>query len=318
MLCSIILCFSVVSSTKTCFAEEAGIIYIRADGSIDPLTAPISTIDNITYTFVGDIFNSSVVIERDNIIIDGAGFRLHSEFPPGPRGIDLTGRSNVTIKNADIKNYVYDIYLYSSSNNIISKNNIAPNYGGGYCISLTESSGNSISENNITPNQGNSIQLYNSSGNVISGNNVSANFGSGIFVEYSSNNTFSENNIVDNGFIGIRIMSSSNDNKIYHNNFINNTSHASASGINVWNDGRKGNYWSDYSLKYPNAIEIDNSGVWNIPYTVSPSDADHYPLMTQYVIPEFPSFLILPLFFIASLLAVIVYKRKHPKNQLPD
>jgi hypothetical protein len=32
----------------------------------------------------------------------------------------------------------------------------------------------------------------------------------------------------------------------------------------------------------------------------------------QYqVIPEFPSFLVLPLFMIATLLAVIVYRRKH-------
>jgi len=29
------------------------------------------------------------------------------------------------------------------------------------------------------------------------------------------------------------------------------------------------------------------------------------------IIPEFPSFLILPLFMIATLLAVIIYKRKH-------
>ena len=29
------------------------------------------------------------------------------------------------------------------------------------------------------------------------------------------------------------------------------------------------------------------------------------------VIPEFPSFLILPLFMVATLLAVIVYRRKH-------
>jgi len=31
-----------------------------------------------------------------------------------------------------------------------------------------------------------------------------------------------------------------------------------------------------------------------------------------FIIPEFPSFLILPLFMVATLLAVIVYKRKHP------
>jgi hypothetical protein len=32
--------------------------------------------------------------------------------------------------------------------------------------------------------------------------------------------------------------------------------------------------------------------------------------MTQNTIPEFPSFLILPLFMIATLLAVIIYKKK--------
>jgi hypothetical protein len=30
--------------------EASGTIYIRADGSIDPPTAPISTVDNVTYT----------------------------------------------------------------------------------------------------------------------------------------------------------------------------------------------------------------------------------------------------------------------------
>jgi len=32
--------------------------------------------------------------------------------------------------------------------------------------------------------------------------------------------------------------------------------------------------------------------------------------MVPYVIPEFPLFLILPLFFIATLLALIAYRRK--------
>jgi len=34
------------------------------------------------------------------------------------------------------------------------------------------------------------------------------------------------------------------------------------------------------------------------------------------VIPEFPSFLILPLFMIATLLAVLVYRRKHSKQSI--
>jgi hypothetical protein len=113
-------------------------------------------------------------------------------------------------------------------------------------------------------------------------------------------------------------MSNSKNNAIYHNNFTNNTSHVSASGSNVWDDGSKGNYWSDYSLKYPNAIEIDDSGVWNIPYIVNPSDADHYPLMAQYAIPEFPAFPFLPLFMIATILAALSFRRKQNPEAKSD
>jgi hypothetical protein len=70
-----------------------------------------------------------------------------------------------------------------------------------------------------------------------------------------------------------------------------------------------GNYWSDYLTRYPNATETD--GVWNTPYVIDANNTDYYPLTVQYaVIPEFPSFLILPLFMIATLLALIIYKKK--------
>ncbi len=52
-------------------AEASGTIYIRADGNIDPPTAPISTLDNITYTLVEDIYDDEIVVQRSNIIIDG-------------------------------------------------------------------------------------------------------------------------------------------------------------------------------------------------------------------------------------------------------
>ena len=55
--------------------EALGTIYIRADGSIDPPTAPITTTDKVTYTFTGNIsshaFNDTIVVERNNIIING-------------------------------------------------------------------------------------------------------------------------------------------------------------------------------------------------------------------------------------------------------
>ncbi len=55
-------------------AEANGTIYIRVDGSIDPPTAPIKRVGNL-YTLTSDIFES-IVIEKDNIVIDGAGYTL--------------------------------------------------------------------------------------------------------------------------------------------------------------------------------------------------------------------------------------------------
>ncbi len=52
-------------------------IYIRADGSIDPPTANITSTDNVTYTLTGNIttdgFNNGIVVERNNTVLDGAG-----------------------------------------------------------------------------------------------------------------------------------------------------------------------------------------------------------------------------------------------------
>jgi parallel beta-helix repeat protein len=98
-----------------------GTIYIRADGSTDPPTAPISTVDNLTYTFTGNI-NDSIVVERSNIILDGAGCTVQGTGAWDSKGISLNGISNVTIENTNIKNFTYGLWLFQSSNNTISRN----------------------------------------------------------------------------------------------------------------------------------------------------------------------------------------------------
>ena len=129
-------------------AKASGTIYIRADGSIDPPTAPISTMDNVTYVLTGNITSDAdgIVIERDNIVVDGAGYMLQGTNASGSRGTDVTGRSNVTIRNTNIKKYGYGIWVYLSSSNIISGNNITNNWAD---IQLLSSSNNSIYHNNI-------------------------------------------------------------------------------------------------------------------------------------------------------------------------
>jgi len=196
--------------------EASGTIYIRADGSIDPPTAPISTLDNVTYIFTDDI-NDSIVIERSNIIIDGNG-TTHQGSGFGS-GFDL-GVNNVTIKSTNIKNFSNGIFVHSSyldvisGNNItasgdrdiflgapsgynsISGNNIANSYEG---ICLDSSLGNSITENNITGNHV-GILLDSSVDNDINGNDITNNDG-GIVLIYSDSNSVSGNTFVNDGLV---------------------------------------------------------------------------------------------------------------------
>jgi len=150
--------------------KGTGTIYIRADGSVDPDTAPISTADNTTYTFTDNIYDS-IVVKRDNIVIDGAGHTIRGTG--SGRGIYLSYRSNVTIRNIEIKGFDTGIWLHYSSNNTIPGNNITNNSFG---IVLGYSTNNRISENNITVNDWEGIQLYASSNNVIFGNNMRNNW----------------------------------------------------------------------------------------------------------------------------------------------
>jgi hypothetical protein len=91
----------------------SGTIYIRADGSIEPPTAPISSLDNITYTFTSDIYDE-IVVERSHIVIDGNAYTLQgSENGNGFYWTDINNANNI-----------YGIYISFSSNNSISGNNI--------------------------------------------------------------------------------------------------------------------------------------------------------------------------------------------------
>jgi parallel beta-helix repeat protein len=141
-----------------------GTIYINADGSITPPTAPISTIDNVVYTFTGNI-NSAIVVERDSIVIDGNGYRVRGAG--NGTGIDLTGRTGVTVHNAQIETFEIGISLNYSSGNTIWGNNVTNNSDGIYLIF---SSGNTISGNNVTANTVFGITLYLSSNNRLAGN----------------------------------------------------------------------------------------------------------------------------------------------------
>jgi len=194
------LTFALVCSLSAAFqvkiVEASGTIYIKADGSVDPPTANITNVDNATY-YLTDNINASITVKRDNIVIDGAGHTLQGTGTWDSKGMDLSDRSNVTIKNMEIKAFDYGIWLNQSSNNIIQGNNITNNTWAG-------------------------IELRVSSSNTISGNNIKDNSCAGIIQRSSNNNTISGNNIADNYYYGICLFSSSLNNNIVGNTFTDN------------------------------------------------------------------------------------------------
>jgi parallel beta-helix repeat protein len=257
-----------------------GTVYIRADGSVDPSSAPILNVGNVSYTFTAAI-NGSLVVERDNIVVDGTGHVL--EGAGTGAGIDLSGRSNVTIKSITIRDFWWGVFLSSSSGNTLYANRITNNtYDGIY---VYYSSGNSISANTITNSTQVGIWLYDSSGNSISANNVTSNV-QGLYFYYSYNNSICANTMANNKYYGIRLEFSSST-LVCHNNFVGNTVQAEATPgePSAWDDGYPsgGNYWSDlagvdlYSGPYQN--ETGSDGIGDTPYVIDASNVDHYPLI---------------------------------------
>jgi len=243
-------------------------IYIRADGSVDPPTPQIFSADNVTYTFINNVY-CPVIVERDNIVVDGAGFIVQGTGTG--IGINLTGTSNVTITKMEIRAFEYGIRLDQSSNNKILGNNIRNNWCG---IWAQSSFNNSIAEDRIENNTyGAWIFAPN---NTLCGNTITNNSDSGLVIDLdSSGNTISRNYIANNTR-GVWIIMAS-DNKFYHNNFINNTEHVHfpLSGYaNSWDGSVEGNYWGDYAC-----VDSNNDGIGDSAYVIDVDNIDNFPLM---------------------------------------
>jgi len=297
-------------------------IYIRADGSIEPDTAPISSVDNITYKLTENIVGvvlewsmyASIVIERNNTVVDGAGYTIQGTG--SGTGIDLSGRSNVTIKNMKIKSFWRGVNLFSllSNHNSIIGNNITNN---NYGIWLESSLNHSIVGNNITNNDAGVWVIQSSSNNNITENNITAHSGYGILLgEECSNNSVVRNNIAKNSY-GIVLGPLSCYNNIVENSIITNnedgiwltegSNYNTIIGNNIKGNNRNGiglRWSSNNSIYHNNFIDntvqvyIESTGypnVWDDGYPSGGNcwsdytsvDADHDGIGdTPYVIDE--------------------------------
>jgi parallel beta-helix repeat protein len=253
LFAGVMLAFLLVSTFTLAFTiqpvEASGTIVIEADGSVNPPSANITSSDNITYTFTDNNYDN-IVVERSNIVVDGNGYTLKGSGSGA--GFELVGISNVTIKNTNIKSFMYGVYLYVSSYNTVSGNNITDN---GYGVRLASSSNNNtVSGNTITNSTLYGVNLYSVSDNKISGNTITKNTHYSVFLLWSSYNTVSGNTITNNTY-GV-VLSSSFNNTVSGNTITNNASYGvmlasssnnTVSGNNITNNTDFGVYLSSSS-----------------------------------------------------------------------
>jgi hypothetical protein len=339
------LFFSMIAGTSLvnlASAQDFEAITINADGSIDPSTAPIQR-DGDVFTLVANI-NGFVVLARNNTLLDGAGHAVQGISGPivtwdVSNGYQVDSTINLTIVNTVTNEGGINIaVLYNS---IVANNTLHTGVGIDW-----HGGGNIISGNNVT----NSNLLYGAisfdgSNNTIIGNRITGTNSTAINIGTSYNNTVVGNHIADNtvGISTTNIYSQggAHDNIIYYNNFINNTQNVydevigpAPVAVNIWDNGAAGNYWSDY-----NGADGNGDGIGDTPYVIDESNQDRYPLTNPVdttdvtppsrtepsptlsssasptpestpEIPEFPSWIILPLFIIVILPAALVYFKK--------
>ena len=205
-------------------------IYIKQDGSIEPSTAPIQRNGN-TYSLTDNITNYAIIIQCDNIIVDGKGFTLQGR-PSASIDWAITleqaamsvGRHNITIKNFNIKQFYMGIYAPFMSNSIITANTIN-------CLNAVNLSPN-CSNNQITNNKlissdqdgGGGVWIWGSS-NIITGNYI-AKFHGGIEFYEGEHNIASDNVLINTT---LNILTHHATDTILENNTINGESISSPS-----------------------------------------------------------------------------------------
>ncbi len=239
-------------------------IRILSDGSIDPSNMPIQRNGDV-YTFTANVY-ARIVVDRDNIVIDGAGYVLQGnyngtrtdswEVGKGPDqeynetqvpwiiGIDLANknRHNLTVKNLNIKNFYIGMYIWTANNSI---------------------TGCAVSDNIV--------------GILLSGDS----------------NTITKNYIASNEegvFFGVNQPGNEPLNIILtHNSFVDNAVHFSGcfcedyntiEPIHTWDDGKEGNFWSNY-----NGTDNNGDGIGDTPYVIDVQNQDRYPLMQSVATP---------------------------------
>jgi len=278
----------------------------------------------------------NTVVEGGGIIFFGYlksnNFVIANNTINSGTGIDCSGYGNLLANNSINKGRGISC---GGNGNIVSGNNLQGCDQGvnivPYGISLSGIN-NKIFANTIVGTKGYAIDLLRVTSypsNIIAGNQI-ANNQVGVHTEYAISQGGAEGNLIyKNNFVG-------NGQNVYNEAIV-----TTAVSVNFWDDGKDGNYWSNYNGQ--GTYVVDQSNIDNHPLS-SPVDISKFtidslssipsptPIPTPTssalptatssptpspsstpTIPESPSWIILILFIATTIPVLLVYfkKRKH-------
>jgi len=274
-------------------------IFIQPDGTVNPSNVPIQRNGDI-YTFTANVYNP-ILVQKSNITVDGAGYSLigpltleerksepvlgtgpNTTLPPYIIGLDCDKTVNgLTIRNLNIKDFNIGVYIRTTNNTLID-NAVSGNTVG----VLLSGSANKINRNYIFDNE------------------------EGLFFGFeqingSSANIPSDIDISENSFINNTYQLSGCVCKVY--NF--------SEALHSWDNGNKGNYWSDY-----NGTDANNDGIGDTYYRIDILNQDRYPLIQSTAQPPNPAakvpaetVVIGVLVAVVVAVAVLAYKQRRQK-----
>ncbi len=266
-------------------------IYIRSDGSVEPSSASIQQVNEV-YILTSNITGTTLEVQCDNIVVDGAGYTLSSDNKSSP-AILLRGRYNVTVENFQVDSFCMMYIRVEGSTACTITGNTLVTYQGG-AITLNGCKNITITNNTVynadTNNDGRGTSAYvGGDYHIVSGNQF---FGgvTGISI-YGKQNT-----IVNNTFVNII------KNPIYlQGNFTNTVENNTI--INLPTETTSPSPLSTTSASpSPNPTITPN-------ITPTPSLTASPTLSPSPSIPEYPVWIVILLIAVA-LISLVAFKRK--------
>ncbi|MCX6776498.1 MAG: right-handed parallel beta-helix repeat-containing protein [Candidatus Micrarchaeota archaeon] len=225
---------------------------------------------NVTPTHL--LTTACILVSEPNVEFDCLGHTITNDVSGNTTGILLDSRNstpltNITIKNCRVSNYTWDIYVYNSTESIISNNtaNLSVNIG----FTVDNSSYINVTNNTAYNNPGDGFTVNGSSYSIIA-NNIVRNSSNGFISHIDSfENSFTSNNATNTSAAFYLY-------RTYNNTFTNNTAGDNTWGFYIYNSssnnltnntayGNADGFWiqisSDYNVLINNTARgNDNDG----------------------------------------------------------